>query len=281
MKGGRILVVDDDIMVRDTIGRVLGEEGYTVDYGGNGEEAIERVTENPPDAILLDLMMPGMNGRQFLSALREEMGCEDIPVVVMTAVHGIDTHRAFALGASDVVEKPFDVDELLNKVALVLFRAREHETLPERPRLLGRTGPSGVDLDLDEPPSEGVVLIIDNDRASLRRLDALLSDRGYTVVSMARFTDEVPRLARVLHPQAILLDLDLEGTEGLAALRRLRSDTSIDQVPILLFGANREVVEEARPDLSALAAEGYAEPLADEEILRLVTAPPLTAIRAI
>ncbi len=63
--GGRILVVDDDSMVRETVGRVLEEEGYAVDYASDGAEAVERVAAHPPDAILLDLMMPGMNGRQF------------------------------------------------------------------------------------------------------------------------------------------------------------------------------------------------------------------------
>src|SRR5258705_8247357 len=87
-KGGRILVVDDEPMVRDTLGQVLTDEGYVVDIAVDGEDALACVKAARPDAILLDLMMPGMNGRQFLIALRNEPGYEQVPVLIMTAVHG-------------------------------------------------------------------------------------------------------------------------------------------------------------------------------------------------
>lgn len=273
--GGRILVVDDDRMVRDTVGRVLEEEGYAVEFGEDGADALAKVTADPPDAILLDLMMPGMNGRQFLEALRDDLCREDIPVVVMTAVHGLDVHRAFTLGADDVVEKPFDVDQLLNKVALALFRATEYETMPERPAML----PPSADAGEASETVEGVVLIVDDDRATLRRLDQLLSDRGYTVVSLARVTDELPRLARVLEPQAILLDLDLPGTDGITALSRLRADRSLDHVPILVFADDASDLDRARDDITALDAEGLAKPVADDAVIELVTAPPASASR--
>src|SRR5690349_5872283 len=134
MKEGRVLVVDDEPMVRKTLGQVLTDEGYVVDLAVDGETALERVHAARPDAILLDLMMPGMNGRQFLQALREEPAYAMVPVMIMTAVHGLAANLA-TLGASEVVEKPFDVDELLNKVALAVYRSRElsattSQTLP-------------------------------------------------------------------------------------------------------------------------------------------------------
>src|SRR5439155_12040940 len=124
MKGGRVLVVDDEPMVRDTLGQVLADEGYVVDLAVDGETALERVHAARPDAILLDLMMPGMNGRQFLQALRDDPTYANVPVLIMTAVHGLEVNLA-TLGASEVVEKPFNVDELLNKVALAVYRSRD------------------------------------------------------------------------------------------------------------------------------------------------------------
>src|SRR5258705_7951962 len=85
-KGGRVLVVDDEPMVRDTLGQVLSDEGYVVDLAVDGETALERVHASRPDAILLDLMMPGMNGRQFLQALRDDDAYKSVPVMLMTAV---------------------------------------------------------------------------------------------------------------------------------------------------------------------------------------------------
>src|SRR5204862_432674 len=81
----------------------------------DGKTALDRVHNARPDAILLDLMMPGMNGRQFLQTLRDEPAYATIPVMIMTAVHGLEISAA--LGPLEVVEKPFNVDELLNKVA--------------------------------------------------------------------------------------------------------------------------------------------------------------------
>lgn len=273
MKGGRILIVDDEPMVRETISRVLVEEGYAVDCAADGEMALARCRSHPPDVILLDLMMPGMNGRQFLSTLRGDLGRTEVPVVVMTAVHGLG-QRALSLGADDMVEKPFDVDELLNKIALAMFRSRQHP----HPSQAHAHGPDAepeaepaVDDDLPLPEKssgeKGVVLLVDHDRASLQRLDALLSARGYTVVSMTRVTPQLPRLARVLQPRAVLLDLQSQGG-GMEVVHALRAESALDAVPILVF---------SRAGASAHAGVAGAAPAmngaGDEELLRFVESP--------
>src|SRR5207302_9899350 len=125
VRGGHILVVDDEPMVRDTLAQVLADEGYIVDVAVDGAGALACVRAARPDAILLDLMMPGMNGRQFLQALRGDPTYASVPVLIMTAVHGLELNLA-TIGASEVVEKPFkNVEELLNKVALAVYRSRD------------------------------------------------------------------------------------------------------------------------------------------------------------
>ena len=123
--GGRVLVVDDDVSLRQSVAQVLEDEGYTVDHAPDGLSALSQVEQNRPDLILLDVLMPNMNGRQVLERLRGDRNTADIPILVMTAVSGIETNQTMALGASDIVEKPFDLDELLNKVALALYRSQE------------------------------------------------------------------------------------------------------------------------------------------------------------
>jgi len=263
-------------MVRKAVGKVLEEEGYDVDYAEDGTAALARIGETAPDVILLDVMMPGMNGRQFLKTLRDDLS-QDIPVVVMTAIHGIDFNPVFALGASDLVRKPFDVDELLNKIALALFRSKEGKG--------GTAAAAEPDAEaaqeLGEPEEhrEGVVLVIDDDRTTLRRLDALLNQRGYTTVSLLRITEELPRLARVLEPRAILLDLRLPGYDGMTALRWLRAERLLDSVPILVFSGSSEELDERRAEINALWAEAMPKPLRVDELVAFVTTPPRTAIR--
>jgi DNA-binding response OmpR family regulator len=227
MKEGRVLVVDDEPMVRETLGQVLTDEGYVVDLAVDGETALDRVSAACPDAILLDLMMPGMNGRQFLEALRANTAYSNVPVLIMTAVHGLEVNLA-TLGASEVVEKPFNVDELLNKVALAVYRSRDaHKPI---------SGPLPfVHMPPESAPEKdrGVVLIVESDRARLQQLDLLLSQRGYTVVSMTRALVQLSRLARALRPRAILLDLLSDGVSQVVA--ELRGAKELDPIPILVF----------------------------------------------
>ena len=233
MKEGRVLVVDDEPMLRDTLGQTLSAEGYVVDLAVDGETALERIRAARPDAILLDLMMPGMNGRQFLQALRDDDAYKNVPVMIMTAVHGLELSAT--LGASEVVEKPFNVDDLLNKVALAVYRSREAATTTQ-PGLPVLTMPP------DEAPEKerGVVLLCEHDRSRLQQLDMMLSARGYTVVSMTRALTQLSRLARALRPRAILLDEVSEGVDDV--VRELADSSVLEQIPILVFsrtGASR------------------------------------------
>jgi DNA-binding response OmpR family regulator len=227
MAEGRVLVVDDEPMVRETLGQVLKDEGYVVDLAVDGETALARVHATRPDAILLDLMMPGMNGRQFLQALRDEQAYLNVPVLIMTAVHGLELNLT-TLGTIAVVEKPFNVDELLNKVALAVYRSRESNapTTPTAPHPIVSGEPAAE-------KERGVVLIVEHDRSRLQQLDVMLSARGYTVVSMTRALVQLSRLARALRPRAILLDSLSEGTADV--VRELADTSGIGQIPILVF----------------------------------------------
>jgi DNA-binding response OmpR family regulator len=221
VKGGRILVVDDEPMVRDTLCQVLTDEGYVVDVAGDGSDALAHVHATRPDAILLDLMMPGMNGRQFLQALRDDPTYSTVPVLIMTAVHGLEVNLA-AIGASAVVEKPINVDDLLNKLALAIYRSRDAEVHASYAQ---PSEPEPV------PADRGVVLVIEHDRARLQHLDMLLSQRGYTVVTMTRARVQATRLARALRPHAILLEA---AAEGIAEVVRALRDLS-EPIPLLVF----------------------------------------------
>jgi len=238
VKGGRILVVDDEPMVRDTLGQVLADEGYVVDVAADGADALDRVHAARPDAILLDLMMPGMNGRQFLQALRDDSAYSAVPVLIMTAVHGLEINLS-SIGASEVVEKPFNIEELLNKIALAVYRSRDANSSAPLPLPLE---PEPLQVD------RGVVLVVEHDRARLQRVDMLLSQRGYTVVSMTRAGGQLPRLARALRPRAILLEFASEG--AVSVVGELRDISG--QLGILLY--SREHVA-ARPDVLAAVTD--------------------------
>jgi len=107
-----ILVVDDDQEIREMIAEALALDGYRVISASNGKIALEQAREEPPDLIVLDLMMPVMNGWEFLEAQREDPDLAPVPVIVDTAFPETQLD-----GAAAILQKPFDVDTLLATVA--------------------------------------------------------------------------------------------------------------------------------------------------------------------
>jgi two-component system, chemotaxis family, chemotaxis protein CheY len=109
-----VLVVDDDPDILDAICDILRGEGYRVARARHGLEALARVQEERPSVILLDLMMPVMDGLAFAQALRGR-DAESIPIVVISADG--NPQKAAAVGARGFLAKPFDIEALLNQVA--------------------------------------------------------------------------------------------------------------------------------------------------------------------
>jgi CheY-like chemotaxis protein len=110
-----VLVVDDDPDILDAICDILEGEGYRVARARHGAEALERVEEERPSLILLDLMMPVMDGVAFAQALRRQPHRGSIPIVVISADGS--WHKATSVGAAGFLAKPFDIDALLGHVA--------------------------------------------------------------------------------------------------------------------------------------------------------------------
>jgi CheY-like chemotaxis protein len=106
---GRILVVDDDEANRDVLARRVRSQGAQVDVAASGKEALEILRSGTFDAVLLDVMMPDMNGYQVLGEMKADTSLRDIPVVMISALNQVEsTVRCIQLGAEDYLTKPFD-----------------------------------------------------------------------------------------------------------------------------------------------------------------------------
>lgn len=109
----RILVVEDDLDIRETVTEILREEGYAVDAVGDGLEALDYLRRQPaPRLVLLDLMMPGMNGEDLVRVLRNSPGLADIPVAVVSAARDLE-ERAEKMKAVAFLQKPISLAGLL------------------------------------------------------------------------------------------------------------------------------------------------------------------------
>ncbi len=122
----RVLVVDDDPSVTSLLKRGLSYEGFVVDVAASGSEGLELARERPPDLVILDVMMPGLDGLQVLQRLRAADG--HLPIVLLTAKDAAaDQVKGLGLGADDYVTKPFTFDVLAARVRAHLRRSEAEQ----------------------------------------------------------------------------------------------------------------------------------------------------------
>jgi CheY-like chemotaxis protein len=211
---GTVLVIDDEAIVRDLMQRFLVKEGFRVALATGGEEGVRLAKELRPDAITLDVMMPGMDGWAVLSALKADPDVADIPVIMLTIVD--DKNLGYALGASDYLTKPLDRERLLS----VLNKYRR-----------------------DAP-----VLVVDDDAALRELLRRILEGAGYTVVEAENGRVALERL-RTMAPGVILLDLMMPEMDGFEVVAEVRRHEAWRTIPIVVVTA-KELTAEDRQRLN-------------------------------
>jgi diguanylate cyclase (GGDEF)-like protein len=265
---GTLLVVDDDAMNRDALSRRLTRTGYTVLTAENGADALTMIGQNRIDAVLLDIMMPGMSGIETLRSLRQSRSVSDLPVIMVTAKDGSDdVVEALGLGANDYVTKPIDYAVALARIrAQVTARRADPLTgLPNRLLFLERInrllktggGTGGHDTGF-------AVLFIDVDRFKVindslghAAGDELLSTLATRLLQALRSTDSIsrheePTLARIGGDEFTILLNGIDKADAATAVaERLRA---VAAQPFQVHG--REIVTSLSIGI-VLSAERY------------------------
>ena len=119
----RVLIVDNEVVAQELVAASLEGEGYELDLAGNGPEALEKAFAAPPDLVLLDLAMPGMDGGTVCQRLRNDPRTENVPILMLTAsASESDVARGFEWGATDYMTKPFAPPQLRARVRSWLLR---------------------------------------------------------------------------------------------------------------------------------------------------------------
>jgi DNA-binding NtrC family response regulator len=156
---GKILIVDDELVVRDSLGKWFTSEGYTARPVGSGREALEAIQQAEYDIALIDIKMPGMDGMELQARLREADA--DLTVIIMTGYASVDTAvQALKLGAYDYITKPVDPDELSHLVANALEHKRARREVVRLRENLQEVSPS-TELIGKSPSMKKVVELIE------------------------------------------------------------------------------------------------------------------------
>jgi diguanylate cyclase (GGDEF)-like protein len=189
----RILVVDDDPEIRDFVKANLEREGFEIEVAGSGPEALELAGERPPALVLLDVMMPGMDGLTTLRHLRNDVPTANVPVVMLTAKpQAAERVKGLDLGADDYITKPFEIDELVARVRSVIRRAQHMRDLSP---LTGLPGNFRITTELENRVRDGsefAVVYGDldnfkafNDNYGFMRGDAVIKFTADTLLEVA------------------------------------------------------------------------------------------------
>jgi signal transduction histidine kinase/DNA-binding response OmpR family regulator len=197
----RILVVDDDPNIRELLTQEFTEAGYQVMVAGNGREALLQVRNERPDLIVLDVMMPEMNGFDVAAVLKNDPSTMSIPIVILSIVE--DQERGFRLGVDRYLTKPIDTELLFREVGSLIEQKTSHKR----------------------------VLVVDEDESTVRTLADVLKARGYTVLE-ARGEDLLER-AVALQPDIIMLNSVSSARSG--AVQMLRFEKGMENVLFLLY----------------------------------------------
>jgi DNA-binding response OmpR family regulator len=121
LSGKQILVVDDEPHLIRSLTFILAKEGFAVSTAVDGEEALKKVSENQPDLMFLDVMLPKKNGYEVCTQIRQAPEWQSIYIIMLSAKGGaIDKENALKAGANEFISKPFNLHEVVNRVKLVL-----------------------------------------------------------------------------------------------------------------------------------------------------------------
>ncbi|MFI5234770.1 MAG: response regulator [Gemmatimonadales bacterium] len=211
---GRILVIDDEAAVRTLMRRFLTREGFIVDEAASGTAGLALARTTRPDAITLDVMMPGMDGWEVLAALKADPALADVPVIMLTVVD--DKKLGYALGATEYLTKPIDREQL--RRVLARYRADDEARR---------------------------VLVVEDDAPTAELVRRTLEAEGWTVEQARNGREGLARFDAAA-PSLILLDLMMPEMNGFDFLEALRAPPRSSDAPVIVLTAKDLTAEDHR-----------------------------------
>jgi len=249
----KILVIEDDSGIREGICQILETEGFMVESAPDGNSGVEKAISLQPDIILCDVVMPGMDGYEVISRLRENTLTDTIPFVFLTGKsEPDDIRRGMNLGADDYLYKPFSADELLSAIQL---RLKKNEALRQRSemRMNALRDSIGFSMphELNTPLAAilGFAETIKSDHALLSH-DDISEMAGYIIDSAARLRETIKKFLMFTHLQILA-----ENDEEKQRLRGRTCPISKSTIESMVKSCSKKYIREKDLSVEADSAE--------------------------
>ncbi len=221
--GGKILVIDDNPSIRDVLKNILTKEGYQVAVAGDGEEGLSIARKLRPNAIILDVVMPKMDGWTTLSELKTDAELATIPVIMLSMLE--EKEYAYSLGAAEYLVKPLNREKLLQ--ALHKHRAQNTKMPPK------------------------IAMLIEDDMLMQEMLSQWFRKQGWQVHCAENGHIALSQLSQI-NPCFIVLDLMMPEIDGFEFINQIQQHTTWSHVPIVVLTA-KNITPEERARLSVRA----------------------------
>jgi two-component system cell cycle response regulator len=261
----KVLIVDDEPIMVNLMIAALSEEGYQVATAVNGALALAQVEAFKPDVVLLDVVMPELNGFQVTERLKADPATAGIPIILVTGLGSIeDRVKGLEAGADDFLSKPFNLDELL-------VRVRSLARLKELQDKLAKKEAECPEGRRRQPRRrQPLLLVVEDDKRIVRICENVLSAGGYQIIGAGDAEAAIRFMAQET-PDLIILDLMLPGMDGLEFLAKLKGEPSHSDVPVIILSALGDLKTKVK-GLQMGADDYIVKPVSSLELLARVKA---------
>ncbi len=235
----KVLVIDDEPDIREIVRLYLCDEGYEVIEAGNGQEGILKAQQQKPDVIILDIMMPGINGFEVAKHLKDDPNTKDIPIIILSVLAQDSQYRQ---GILDYISKPFRQEELVNTIHKIFEK-------------------------VDGKTVKRTVLVVDDDPDIVDIIAICLKD-NHMLAEKAYNGPEALDMVKRKKIDLILLDINMPGMNGFEVIKKLKENKATCDIPIVVLTGTYISEDDKKHGLTLGVAKYLTKPFSADDLVK-------------
>jgi DNA-binding response OmpR family regulator len=239
----RVLVIDDEADIREIVRLYLTDEGYIVIEASNGQEGILKAQTDQPDLIILDIMLPGINGFEVAKHLKDDPNTQHVPIIILSVLAQDSQYRQ---GILDYISKPFRPEELVATVKKIF---------------------SKVDGKINR--KKKTVLVVDDDPDIVDVISICLKDNDITPEKAYNGLEALEKI-KGKKADLVLLDINMPGMNGFEVIKHLKNDRETCDIPIVVLTGTHIAEEDKKHGLTLGVTKYLTKPFSADELVKQI-----------